>query len=243
MKYIFLILIINFIYPQEKWKFKNFKTFYNFTNRPATISAEAEDECSNFFICQNYEEFGFDNNETWDIVGDPTPDPDYTDIVLRGSQSLFIDAIEGYTTMLDISPHDSIYFHFLFQFGKLPDSYANFNFAWGDGPGDILFIGIYSDGTLEIDNGSSYDESDIQLTPETLYHIWGFYKKGTGSNSIARIWISTNNIRPESVEMEILDGDSVDPITNIEIGLDYDDIDAVYDQVLYSENEFLFVPE
>lgn len=133
----------------------------------------------------------------WSVGG--STDPDYTGIVLAGSQSLrYGNSASDYANYTSFpSEYAELWGKFMFRRpSSMPASFARLiEFV------DISFNSLFkiilgSGGELVMDSGSIYDATTDTMSADTTYYIWWHYKKGTGSNAAAELWFDTANTRP-----------------------------------------------
>jgi hypothetical protein len=98
--------------------------------------------------------------------------------------------------------------YFRFKAVTLPGSGANKLF-WFRGTGDVVLLELrFTDGsTLAIsDTDGGNKATATGLSTDTVYHVWVQYIKGTGANSVGRIWVSATGTKPGSPSAEFTDG-------------------------------------
>ncbi len=100
-------------------------------------------------------------------------------------------------TTTTIAAQDEIWFYFKFQ--AVSGFPANPTYlGWLNvGAGTISITVDSATGGLSISGGTSSTTVDT-LTTGVTYHLWGHYKKGTGSTQIQEIAFSTTGIKPLS---------------------------------------------
>lgn len=179
---------------------------------------------ANFVVCQNFEGTGYDNGETWIEGTDGAGsgyiiDPNYVTSPLRGVQSLHMK--DGTVPTYDannFSAHSSVYGSLIFKLLDPPDSLDKndvtsvFSDVSGGSPLGLGAILLNSNRTLEITH-ANYSTMAFRnvtgstvLSLNTIYYIWFYWAKGTGSNGQMWLKISTTPVEPAEKEAEISDG-------------------------------------
>lgn len=192
----------------------------------------ADTSCSGFLVCQNFEGTGYDNSETWaeSCGSGATCDEDYTSSPLRGSQSYkFTTGTSGSSVYVNFTEQDEVYFHIKFSIDN--DSGSDL-IQIGAGATSLFLIG-YSSGTNKLVYNSA-TLSSVTISTGTVYHLWGYYKKGTGSDEINRAWLSTTTTKPGLVDYEIINGTSTGQASRISLKDSGNATSATFDQVLVS---------
>jgi hypothetical protein len=165
------------------------------------VPAAAPTECVDKLICQNLEGAGYDNSETWNETG-ATVNEDYTTIPLRGAQSLYqLDTGIDPKVYASFTGSSEIWAHFLFQTDDSTPAAGNQNFFRIQNSSGTQVAGfslVGASGLLTFYGcGSSYSTVDA-LASATTYHIWFYYKKGTGANALIKLGFGTDTNRPTS---------------------------------------------
>jgi hypothetical protein len=160
----------------------------------------ADSSCTGFLVCQNLEGTGYDNSETWTegVGSNCTVDEDDTTATPRGSQDLKISTSTSPGTCLtrtSFTAGSSIYYHIRFKaaaigvvadIGGLRDS---------TNTTQLHSITLLSTGALRSIDGSQTASTSGTLSAGVWYHIWGYYQKGTGSNSVHSVEFTADNVR------------------------------------------------
>lgn len=189
----------------------------------------ADSSCTGFLVCQNFEGTGYDNSESWSTAAG-TPNADYTTTHLRGDQSLYCkNTCMAYIT---ISAQSELYAHFRFQ----TDGLAADQFVWADDASHDIGLYLTADGHIKAYNHTTTATGTYAISANTTYHVWYYYKKGTGSNGITTVWISDTTTKPGTADITITNGNSTYDVTRIGFGYIANQI-MVHDQVLVSTSE------
>lgn len=205
--------------------------------------------CSGMLVCQNFEDSGYDNSESWtESVGTNgiVDEDDTTATVLRGSQQLKIyagDSGQVSATTKSYTASDEIWFH------------ARANLTAINGSGDVIVI--MDSGSTELMNinvqystdyvkgvcGSSSITSSTSVSPGNAIHIWGHYKKGTGTDAVYQIWIGTTLNRAEAtLAVDGSNGTRTYQAAKIRLVSSYQNTNY-YDQVIVDDEEFTTVSD
>jgi len=159
-------------------------------------------EAPTYLINQNFEGTGYDNSETWTTsVG--TPEPDYTGVVLLGSQSLRSTVNgEAERARADFTGADTLYGYLLFRregINPVGDRLF-FELTINGSTTRALTLSVTSTGQLKVGDlsGSHTGTTVSTMSTGTTYHIWWSYTKGTGSNAAGTCAFSTDGTKPTS---------------------------------------------
>jgi hypothetical protein len=91
---------------------------------------------------------------------------------------------------------DEIHFKFRFKPELLPDPSSVFFEVLDATVTQMLALTLMLNGTVKV-TGGGIDVSTVStMSAGTTYYVWGYYKKGSGSNGEARVWFNTTDSRP-----------------------------------------------
>jgi len=149
---------------------------------------------SEYDLCQNFEDTGYDNFETWSETG--TVDEDNTTRVLRGNESLYMSNDSTSATSPTFTAHtdgSSTYVHLKIQIDATSSS---------DQPILRIRDDASSASTLEWDNGTENLQlkhgtvntiSSGSISYDTTYHLWIRWvtENGTNVDGIYQMWQGT----------------------------------------------------
>jgi hypothetical protein len=153
-----------------------------------------------YLVNQNFEGTGYDNGETWTTNGQ-TVDPDYTGLVLLGSQSLEVswhlaNWSEVHTTY---AGQTDVWAFCMFQVpsGDRPSAgVADQSFAISNSSGTILAAMTFNNaGTIALNaNGADSSASATASNDSTTWRVWLHYVSG----GTCELFMSTTTTRPSS---------------------------------------------
>lgn len=129
-------------------------------------------------------------------VFDNSSDFDYSTSPISGTYSL--RQIEG-SYLVFFPPRieePEIYVKFRFKPEILPDPSSIFFQFLSSGAIERLALILNLNGTVSISSGGISASTTATMSADTIYYVWCYIKKGTGSNSEARVWFSSSNSRP-----------------------------------------------
>lgn len=153
---------------------------------------------ASYLIDQDFEGAGYDNGETWTEAGAGTIDEDYTGTVLDGTQSLQLAGTSAAAnTSSTFGNQSEVWMYALFRLVNLPGSTENIINLRTTGGADCYIARINTSGQLTVANGPTAT-CVTTVSTGTTYHIWCYYKTGTGANAILNVAFSTTGIRPTS---------------------------------------------
>ena len=117
-----------------------------------------------------------------------TVDEDYTP-ALEGAASL--NCVSGGIAYLAITATDNCYVYFQMQIDAWDafDTFMRFN----DSFSTRASVRLNSSGsTWRAIHGTDFDDSTSSFSTSTHYHVWVEYEKGTGSDGVIRLYVSTS---------------------------------------------------
>jgi hypothetical protein len=155
------------------------------------VSTCDDSSCTGFLRCQNFENTGYDNSETWSEGGGGTVDEDEASTVLRGSQSLQIiyDTSTTYAQNQLASGQTEIYLHFLFRCDDLPTGTRTILKGYSAGVTGLFNIYLLSNGTLRMVVGGADLTTTDAISADTNYRIWAYFHDASGAGNDGQAWI------------------------------------------------------
>ncbi len=169
----------------------------------------------------------------WTASG--SPDFDYTTVHLSGAQSLYLGTNDqgAYTTFTSGS---STYVRIMYQFAANPTPSSAFFLELRNGTTPLASVRIQNNGRLLVTSGGQedYGSASTQLSTATPYYIWLEYTKGTGSDSICRVYFSATSTKPETTELEITNGNGTMDANRVQL-ITNNNLQGVYDDVLVDD--------
>lgn len=147
-----------------------------------------------YILEENFEGTGFEN--TWTIEGGGTVDPDYTGVVLNGSQSLRVAstnvAMARARHDFPSGPYSELWGYFRLQMIALPSTTRQF-FRLRDGSATVVFtLQVTSGGMIGVVAGGTGGNTVSAVTAGNTFNFWWHWKKGTGSNAIGSVGFSAD---------------------------------------------------
>lgn len=211
MRYIKYLILLILLIPVLAWA----KGYY------LVSGVQDTGECANYLICQNFEGTGYDKSETWtETVNSGTVDEDYTTVILRGSQSLYLFD-DSYSWSWVKSPNGTYATTFGFH--------GRFYFT-GSSSDEATFLGIYNSSNALIasllrksNNSITITHGSVLAYPGTYantteFHFWMEYIKSSGSNDgVLNFYSSVNQTKPGSPTASITTGDSITDAQHIQL--------------------------
>lgn len=196
MKYLLLILLLascNLVRAQ----FGTPRDLAFWGKRPSQLGTCGWD--GNYLVQQTFETptTGYDNGETWTESGAATITPNYSGVVLQGTQSLRIVEVGSGAvaqTQTSFAAQDEIWVYFMLRFPNLTDHNPAY-IGWIGTPGSVVAINVNLNFTVSI-CGSACATTVATMTSNTTYHVWAHYKKGSGTDQVQDIAFSTTGIKP-----------------------------------------------
>lgn len=151
-------------------------------------AACADSSCTGFTVCQNFEDAGYDNSESWTESG--TVSEDNTTGPLRGSQDLILTSAGGgasYSQRNFGSTLTEMYGHFMVNISDVPtgnDAYLTLiRNAGGTGYGAVYVRTAANGTTFRLESGGAACNSSATYSADTTYHVW-FHLKNDGTGDL-----------------------------------------------------------
>lgn len=166
---------------------------------------------------------GYDHGETWTQSGGATITPNYSGLVLQGTQSLRIVYTGGGAvaqTQTTFAAQNEIWVYFMLRFPNLTDHNPAY-IGWLEIPGTTISMTINNTFTVSI-SGSVTATTVATMTSNTTYHVWAHYKKGSGTDQVQDIAFSTTGIKPLSGNnfAQAINGNRTTQITKLTLAWD-----------------------
>jgi hypothetical protein len=200
-------------------------------------AAAAADECAGMLVCQNFEGTGYDHSETWTEAGTGTVNEDYTDTILRGSQSLYVVRTSSTTTTTtSFTEQSTVHVAFRVRIPDLTDDLTFFRIL--DSSNNVLVrLVMYATGDrVLISHGTSTNSYWYSFSNSTTYYMWITYIAGTGANGTTYLYVSTTGTKPETPSDTQTDGTATANAAKIALVSDVASRIAIFDQVLVSSS-------
>lgn len=156
-----------------------------------------------YLVRQDFEAVtNYDNCETWTptTASGAVINPQYTGIVLAGTQSLLIACTNnsGELRSFVFTAQDEVFLYCMFRPVIVPASSFKPIFLINQtSGGNFGHVALNSSGTLRIALNTVANTVDA-MSANTTYHVFARYKKGTGANAIISVGFSTDGTRPTS---------------------------------------------
>lgn len=169
-----------------------------------------------------------------------SPDYDYTATVLEGSQSLALlgktaAATQGVQRDFTPTAGEPLEYYFMFRFPQIATT-NNRTFILGGTTVNARFVlKINSAETPVIQALGGSDAAGVEaFAPNTTYHGWIRFVKGSGSNAFASFGWSTDGTRPTSGDryMESTNGTGTTDVNRISTYGDYNTASNAYDVII-----------
>jgi hypothetical protein len=202
------------------------------------FAAAGGDECAGYLICQNFEGTGYDHSETWTPGG--TPDPDYTGVILRGTQSLRLPASAS-ATGPTFAGQDTIWAFVRF---RIVTWAADTGILYLDAA-NVIKTGATN--TLRYTHGADTSNFSGTYAINNNYCMWVQWTKGASGIEKAYIDLCSNTCsggsctRPVSTAISNTAGASTAQVTFVK-SLTPPSSEIVVDEILISGSEITTVP-
>lgn len=177
-------------------------------------AACADESCSGFIACQNYEGTGFDNSESYSEYlagGGASIDEDSTTSPLRGSQSLrmYAGTTGNFAWLYRIFgatiTSGSLHFRFRADDATPPVVQSMLAAFRTTGGNDDIGIAISNTGHLIGIHGTTVTTGSATISDATAYHVWADFANGAGSGTL-RVYVSTTVEKPATADITITTG-------------------------------------
>ncbi len=149
-----------------------------------------------WIIKQGFEGTGYDNAETWTGTGSGTVDPDYTGLVLVGSQSLrLVSSTTTSSTRVEFAGQSKFFCRW--QMRLVSVGTGNQIIATIRVTATVRATLTIASGKLRVtSSGGTANDSANNVPTGTDIYLWFEYESGTGSNAVTRAGWSTDATKP-----------------------------------------------
>lgn len=178
-----------------------------------------------YVFSENFEAVTGYDNAGWAETKTGIVDEDYSTagLSLEGSQCLRLAAANqtAYTASPTFTALGEVWFYSLFRLVSITTANLVF-FCLRDASLLAVRVRVSNTGLLGlVFTGATTVTAAVAISLNTTYHFWVYYKKGTGSNAIARVAWSTDGIKPTSGSnfLEITNGTATVNLDRINLGL------------------------
>lgn len=180
-------------------------------------------------------EIGFDGSIESGFADTGTPTWGYTTIPapLVGSGSFYSAALSSYTTAHEYFAETDEVWMFIRVHPLTGTPYAIQ--AWGSAGASVGYVQLRSSGVVRLNMGSSLDSGTGEWTTGVSYYIWVRFKKGTGADAEADVWISSSSAKPGSPLLSITTGTRTYGTKGVRIGVLASSSSAIYDRLLIDD--------
>lgn len=123
------------------------------------------------------------------------PDYDYTAAPLKGSQSMLANqSTEG--AYVDFTGQSELWVRMMFAIDSF-SSTPSVVYLRDVSNNNLVYVRVLTTGKLRIYNGdgTQIGTGGTTLSTGTTYYLWVHYKKGTGSNAVVGIYVSSTSTR------------------------------------------------
>ena len=152
-----------------------------------------------YLLSEGFEGTGFEN-AGWNQNG--TPNPNYTTTALHGAQSLNTSGAQYIWRTFQ----NSTSFYLYTQVRAIAwSSFTNLVYlddaSWGNA------ASVWTDGSrLHVRHGSVSAVGTMPLSPNTTYHVWVDWTKGTGTNGTMKVFVATTGTKPAVADASLTTG-------------------------------------
>jgi len=152
-----------------------------------------------YLLSEGFEGTGFEN-AGWTVDG--TPNADYTTTALHGAQSLNTSGAQYISRTFQ----NSTSFYLYTQVRAIAwGSFTNLVY-WDDAGWDSAAT-VWTDGiNLHVTHGSASVIGTTPLSPNTTYHVWVDWTKGTGTNGTMKVFVATTGTKPAVADASLTTG-------------------------------------
>jgi hypothetical protein len=195
-----------------------------------------------YLLEENLEAPGWENSWTESLRAGDTVDPDNAaaPAPIVGSYSLRITCADDSGTAtsetIAVTASDNLYVYLIVNFDSLGNQASRGVAGILDASSNDLSIAFLADSAshnISLWDGTNSD-SGTAPSADTTYHIWIEYEKGTGANSVSRIFVSANATKPGTADTEITGGSNTAQAAKIVLTAKKN-MDVVFDKIRVSQ--------
>ena len=193
----------------------------NSTNSPPITNAPT------YLLAEGFEGTGYENSG-WIEHG--VVNPDYTNTVLHGAQSL--NCLGPQYVERPFAFSNSFYLYFLVRWNTWSDYN---NIIYWDDPNWSIVAELYADqNRMVLTHGSANAFGTTTIVANTTYHVWVEWTKGSGNDGTMKLFISTSGVKPASPEATIVNGTG-GPTERIYLGPTAFGPNVIFDRILVDD--------
>lgn len=237
MKYTWFIILLIFTFS-----YGQFSSWGGYSPAFSSfVSEETEvDPYASYLFHETFDATGYDDTG-WVETG--TVDEDYTTVALEGTQSLYIADATAYTLNSLSDSLAELYVHLMFRTSDASPASQTTIFSMSSGTTNLFYLQLRTTGVLRLYHGTTVVNGTHTLSNDTAYHVWLYYKKGTGANGVATAWYGTDKDKPASAEISITNGNGVKEMKGFFFNnADAANMNIIFDQLVIDDANFTTVP-
>ncbi len=180
-----------------------------------------------YLLSEGFEGPGFEN-AGWSVSG--TPNPNYTTPALDGLESLNTVGTQHVWRPFANATTFSMYFRVRWSAWTSYTSVINWdNSSWGAAAG--VWAGA---NRLYISHGTQEATGTAPLNPNTTYHVWVEWTRGTGTNGTMKVYVSTTGAKPAGADATITTGNGA-ATARMYMGANAAGSNVMFDRVLIAD--------
>jgi len=135
-----------------------------------------------------------------------TVDWDATDVVLTGVQSCKINSDLAIAQYQPTVAADEFYVFFQFKPTAVATTGSRNLLLFYSSTSAVQASVYINASKIQIGHGTSIATGSTTLIAETKYYLWCYWVKGTGSDGVINVHLSTTKTKPASPEVSIING-------------------------------------
>lgn len=150
-----------------------------------------------YAVQQGFEGTGYDNGETWVETGGP--DPDYTGVVLAGSQSLRLNQTgAAMSTYTEHATTNEVHGYALLRPVTIDTTNVRvvIGFLQPNGT-EVASVRVTTTGGVRVTSGASNGTTSATIANGNTYHVWWRYYTD-GADVTVEVWFSTDGTKPSN---------------------------------------------
>lgn len=181
--------------PSENIWWQAHGMIFAHTNGLAGVEEEGGGGEENYAVRQDFEGTGYDNGETWVETGGP--DPDYTGVVLAGSQSLRLNqAAAAMSTYIEHATTNEVHGYALIRPVTIDTTNVRVIIGVLQPNGtEVASVRVTTSGAVRVTSGASNGTTSATMSSGTTYHLWWRYHTD-GADVTVETWFSTDGTKP-----------------------------------------------
>lgn len=159
-----------------------------------------------YLVSQDFETDFSGPPPSWNTTGDSTNINwhDTSSPLVGAASAATLSTGMAFTGYIDFTAQDEVWVFFALRV-QTSSAFA-FAFDLQSSGGTLITTGPWGDTSMVYQGGGNTSFPAVAASSGVIFYIWMHYKKGTGSNSVGELWVSTTTTLPVSPTVTFSNG-------------------------------------